>query len=331
MVVSDIARRLNEYVFKAPYHIEKSENGMNNTTTLVTSGDEKYVFRIYNNHKDIAIVQLEHEVLELLHARKPNFKVPLPVRNRHEHTVTIAADGTLSALFHYIDGDRPSIDNIEHIAALGKTAGLLSAELQHIKPSYRPVYAPYYELESTYAAMNESAFTRLTEGSEALAARKESIRLLQQERQLLEAQYMTMSQLPQQWIHGDLVFNNSVAIGADIVGVLDFEFVTIDARAMELAVIAVDLLKASPLTSVEKMNRLCEQFRATVDLTEQELQLLPSLMKLRLLDVALHFAIRYRDGLDPEHVLCEIIDQSAAGCRWLNERKQLTAFIGGKS
>ncbi|WP_424768912.1 phosphotransferase [Paenibacillus sp. sgz302251] len=310
---------LDEYAFQAPYQIEHRESGMNNTTRMITAGADRFVLRVYNNHKDADIVRLEHEVLSELSSKSPPFRVPVPVRNKHDDTVCSAADGTLAALFYYIDGERTTAANNQHVFALGKTSGLLTRALSEIKPDRTPLYSPYYSLEDTYSAMEEMAFLALPEQCEGLAARRDSFILLQSERDKLKPECEIIAQLPKQWIHGDLVFNNTVSQGDEIVGVLDFEFTTVDVRAMELAVIAADLIKASDPEFPDKLKLLLNGYSEAFQLSEIELGKLPVLMKLRLLDVALHFALRYRDGLDRDDVLCGIIDQSAFGCKWINE------------
>lgn len=315
----DFTRYLNEYSFHESCEVELRESGMNNTTRIISSGGERYVLRIYNNHKDADIVRVEHEVLEELQKQELPFQVPIPVRNKRGDTVSISEDGTLSSLFHYIEGDRPSVTNAAHVYALGKTAARLTYALSRIQPARKPLYNPYFLLEDTYAAMDNTTFLSMTQRSEALAARRSSFAVLQEERQKLKADCESIAGLPQQWIHGDLVFNNTVSQGEAITGVLDFEFSTVDVRAMEVAVIVVDLIKPDDPSCTGNVRRLLEGYRDSFQLSDQELRKLPALMKLRLLDVALHFAVRLRDDLDSEDVLCGIIDQTAFGFKWIND------------
>ena len=312
---------LNKYELERPLTVENRESGMNNTTRIVAAGDgRKYVLRIYNNHQDSNIVRLEHEVLKELSARPLPFRIPVPLPNKLGDTVSVAEDGKVSALFRYIEGKRPSAQVEAHIRALGKAAGELTAALGQIRPDSKPLYSPYFLLESTYEGMDCDAFTGLAERSEALAARRGSLLALQREREALQASTEGIRHLPQQWIHGDIVFNNTVAQEDVIVGVLDFEFCTVDARAMELAVIAADLVRTEhqASTSVRRIKLLLDGYGGAFRLTDEELAALPTLMKLRQLDVALHFACRYRDGLDGEEVLAGIIDQSAHCCNWVD-------------
>ncbi|CAM4434513.1 homoserine kinase type II [Paenibacillus endophyticus] len=310
---------LNEYHFPEPYEVNQRDSGMNNTTRVILSGNERYAFRIYNNHKDVEIVRLEQEVLSALAQQSLPFQIPVPVRNKRGDTLSIAEDGTLSALFHYIDGDRPTASNPEHVYALGQIAALLANALESIKPDRLPLYSPYYELEYTYAAMDEAAFLSMADRSDALRARSINFEYLQRERNLLKEVCVELEGWPKQWIHGDLVFNNTVSRENAIIGVLDFEFATMDVRAMELAVIIVDLLKPEDAELKMKIQLLVNGYKSICPLTAEELQLLPRLMKLRLLDVALHFAVRFRDQLDKDDVLCQIVDQSAFGCKWITE------------
>lgn len=179
---------LNKYELERPLTVENRESGMNNTTRIVAAGDgRKYVLRIYNNHQDSNIVRLEHEVLKELSARPLPFRIPVPLPNKLGDTVSVAEDGKVSALFRYIEGKRPSAQVEAHIRALGKAAGELTAALGQIRPDSKPLYSPYFLLESTYEGMDCDAFTGLAERSEALAARRGSLLALQREREALQA------------------------------------------------------------------------------------------------------------------------------------------------
>ncbi|WP_171056045.1 phosphotransferase [Paenibacillus sinopodophylli] len=315
----DFTAYLNAYLLAEPYEVEQRESGMNNTTRIITSRNERYVLRIYNNHKDADIVRLEQEVLSALQQEELPFRIPVPILNKNGDTLSISEDGTLSALFHYIEGDRPEVTIPAHVHALGETAALLTSSLREIQPIRKPLYSPYYELNKTYASMDVQAFLAIASRSVALAARQSSFEMLQRERDGLAEICAELASWPMQWIHGDLVFNNTVSRGDAIIGVLDFEFATMDVRVMELAVIVVDLLKPNDGELSAKIKLLLKGYLNKGELTDLELQYLPACMKLRLIDVALHFAVRLNEGLDQEEVLCQIVEQSAFGCEWINE------------
>lgn len=317
----DLSLFLDQYEFAAPYEVENRESGMNNTTRMVSAGVDRFVLRVYNNHKDAEIVKLEHEVLKALQEKSQAFpyQIPIPVQNKNGETLCIAMDGTIGALFRYINGERPSSSNDSHVFALGKAAAHLTIALSEIDLLRDPIYTPYYLLESTYASMDANTFIAMAERSKELAARRACFIRLQEERNRLISVCDDIDKLPKQWIHGDLVFNNTVAEGDEITGILDFEFSTIDVRAMELAVIVVDLIRAEDPAFAARVKLLIQGYLKFAPLTDEEMKYLPSLMKLRLLDVALHFAVRLKEGLDEEHVLCRIIDHSDFALSWIKE------------
>ncbi|MDQ0057983.1 phosphotransferase [Paenibacillus harenae] len=313
----DFASFLEQYSFKDEWRIEHKESGMNNTTRMVTAGNERFVMRIYNNHKDSGIVALEHEILDWLQTKALPFQVPLPIHNGNGTTLTRIEDGTIASLFRYIEGERTDAATERHVYLLGRAAGELSAALSDARPSRQPLYSPYYELEETYAAMDEESFINLSERSNELLARRESMTRLMNERRYLKPLSIRIAELPKQWIHGDLVFNNTLVRDGAMSGVLDFEFCTVDVRAMELAVTAVDMIRPDRGDLLDRIKLLFAGYSEVIRLSDREMELLPAMMKLRLLDVALHFAIRFKDGLDADEVLCGIIDQSVYGCEWV--------------
>lgn len=313
----DFASFLEQYSFKDEWSIEHKESGMNNTTRMVTAGNERFVMRIYNNHKDSGIVALEHEILTWLQTKALPFQVPLPIHNRKGTTLTRIEDGTIASLFRFIEGERADADTERHVYLLGRAAGELTAALSGARPSRQPIYTPYYQLEETYAAMDEESFLLLSEQSKELFARRDSLTSLMNERRNLKPLSIRIGELPKQWIHGDLVFNNTLVRDEAMSGVLDFEFCTVDVRAMELAVTAVDMIRPGREDVLERIKLLFAGYSEVISLSNLEMELLPAMMKLRLLDVALHFAIRFQEGLDADEVLCGIIDQSAYGCKWV--------------
>ncbi len=319
----DFEPYLARYDLALPCRVEQGESGMNNTTRIVHAGDSRYVLRIYNNHKDADIVRLEHSVLLELQSRPLPFCIPIPVPGKDGSTVTVMEGGTVAALYRYIEGERPVSAHSPHVYALGRAAAQLTRALGAIEPGREPLYSPYFELESTYAGMSPAGFLGLTDRYAELEARKDSFVMLQAERELVHALSGELALLPRQWIHGDVVFNNTVCEGDEIVGVLDFEFVAVDARAMELAVILADIIRPGDPDCTEKVERLMDGYMHSFTLSEKEKHALPVLVKLRLLDIALHFAIRLRDGLDQPSIMAGIVDHASFGCKWVNENKEV--------
>jgi homoserine kinase type II len=277
---------------------------------------------MYDNHQDREIVMLEHEVLRFLGESEFPLQVPQPVVNRAGETVTAASTGKLASLFRYIDGSRPSSSNDRHVHSLGYAAGLLSRSMAQLQMTSEPQYKPYYELMQSYEGWTDEKVMETATCYSYDDSVIDAIQRVLADRADLAPVLTTLSKLPHQWIHGDLNFSNAVAVGDEVVGVLDFEFCTIDLRAMEPSVVMVDFIHAS--RSNEQCLRAIDTFSSgfgeSLRLTREEALAIPFLMKLRMLDVFLHFAIRCADGLDAPNVWEGQIKHADAVCRWIDER-----------
>ncbi|SFE58057.1 homoserine kinase type II [Paenibacillus algorifonticola] len=330
MIQHDFSTFLDQYELGVPWEIAAGDSGMNNTTRIVQAGNNRYVLRIYNNHQNKSTVLLEHEVLfGLLEQGNRHFDIPKPVANRAGQTVTEAKDGKLATLCHFIEGKRPSVENISHIKGLGIATAALCKGLNAIRPQGEPIYDPYYKLEQSYEAISIPAMLDIASEAGLLPEFEEQVVCLQQERELLQNDLKSIAELPRQWIHGDLNFSNSVARGDAIVGLLDFEFCTVDVRAMELAVVIVDLIDWADEGQLERIALFCEGFGSELRLTAEEASGITLLLKLRMLDVALHFMTRWREQLDEAAVLQKIVIQAAKIVKWTgsNERHLKALFL----
>ncbi|OBR66956.1 hypothetical protein A7K91_21755 [Paenibacillus oryzae] len=307
-----------------PLELTEGESGMNNVTVMGSSGGESFVLRVYNNYGNMEAVKLEHEMLDKLDKRSElPFLVPRPLVNEAGETVVELSDGRAGAVFRYIEGARPSGASERDAFQLGEAAGRLINTIKDMELIGKPQYSPYYALADSYAAMTGEKMAALSGASPLLEGKGEALAAIQLHREATERQCPEVAALPQQWIHGDLVFNNALSDGSRITGILDFEFVTVDCRAMELAVLIVDLIKPWNRDAAASIRAVIQGFTSQVSLNKEELRLLPVLIKLRLLDVALHFAVRFSDGIDSGEVLAGIIDDTMYGLHWLEQHSVL--------
>jgi len=286
-------------------------SGMNNTTRIIRDGNKQYNLRIYNNHQDKSKLQFEHEVLQRLQSETPlHIMSPIPVLNRFDSTITQLSNGKLVAMFHYIEGERPSKDSIEHIAWLATAAAKLSKGLASLTIDTKPDYSPYYEIATNYEPLNEDRIEMICSTNESLSKLKPHLLRIMHERVLLESLRSDFAALPQQWIHGDINCSNALCNSDKVVAILDFEFVTKDARVMELAVLLAELIKPNTNNLTYTLQLVKSAFIKEIPLEDEELNLLEQLVKLRIVDVALHFIGRYEEGLDDETVLTAIITKA---------------------
>lgn len=317
-----LADILSQYPINGQWHAIDRESGMNNTTRLIETDTVRYAIRLYDNHQDSEIVRLEHEMLRFLVESNFTLQVPEPVRNTAGETVTAASTGKLASLFRYIDGNRPSSSNDKHVHSLGYAAGLLSRSMAQFQTHSDPQYKPYYELMQSYEGWTDEKVMAAAARCSYDAGVTAAIQRVLAVRNVLEPTLMILKKLPHQWIHGDLNFSNAVAVGDDVVGVLDFEFCTVDLRAMEPSVVMVDFIHASRSNDQRMMaiDTFASGFGEALRLTVEEAEAIPSLMKLRMLDVFLHFANRCAEGLDAPDVWKGQILHADAVCQWIDAR-----------
>lgn len=314
---------LAQYVWQGKPRVIPGPSGMNNTTVMIEDDQDKRVVRIYNNHADRSKLQFEHTMLAELKQTRLAIATPQPIANKQHSIITQLQNGKLAAAFVYIDGERPSAENMQSMVSLADAAAQLSKAFAQLQIEEAPAYTPYYELESNYPPFDNNALQVLLEDAQ-LAKQKDELLLIQAERVELEQLKPQLQVLPHQWIHGDLNCSNSLAIRQSIVAVLDFEFVTWDLRAMELAVLLSEMIKPTTEQLEPRLEAMLQAFIATVPLQKEELTLLPALIKLRSVDVAMHFIERFKQGLDSPEVLCGIIAHAAYVITCMNQLKLVT-------
>ncbi|NOU68550.1 phosphotransferase [Paenibacillus sp. LMG 31461] len=310
--------------------------GMNNTTRFVEVEDRTYVLRLYETHRDRDKIKFEHNVLLRLAEMKEElpFEIPMPLELPTGGTVVTLADddqdGKLAALFTFTEGHNPIELSLSQLQEMGKAAGQLSASLAKISIGDKPEYAPYYEIEHIHPSCKPDAIRAFAlQPPEPFIAQQEELAYIFNRYMALYSAIPTIRQLPHQLVHGDINGSNMlVDDDGRFVAILDFEFVTIDARVMELAVCLSDLI--DPMLPEDSLRRKSKAFYdgfcQFVQLTQEEIKILPLLIELRRLDVFIHFLGRYLDGVDPQGVLVDIIGNTYEKTKWLQEHNTLLRF-----
>jgi len=282
--------------------VRAGASGMNNTTRFVERRGRRYVLRVYETHRDEEKARYEHAVLRALEGRPLPFAVPQPVRTPGGDTVARLADGRLAALFRYIDGEAPSFEKPAALRSFGRAAAALSEALADVRVAAAPAYRPYYELDATHPSCAPADVDRFCEAPPAeFADLADALQRIRQELADIRRAIPAMRALPHQLVHGDLNASNALAApgGDDIAAILDFEFATFDLRAMEPAVCLSDLADVESDEAVlARMSAFVSGYASVSRLSREEAESLPLLLRLRRLDVVLHFLGRYRDGVD---------------------------------
>lgn len=297
--------------------------GWNNTTCFIhrVRENRRSVMRMYNTHRDKGKIQFELAVLNSLPQMPLSFKIPVPIISTSGDHVVQLSDGSdrYACLFAYIEGVRPEADSIQSVLSFGEKTGELVNALAVCSVGMDPVYPPYYELLQSYPLCSEAFVLDVCQRPpQPLSDLREALLILEEAYVDICGRLDSLKKLPQQLVHGDLNCSNLLVDAEEsskVVALLDFEFCTRDVRAMEPAVVISGFLGSE--FERELIKRFCEGFACRVRLSSEEITAIPFLMRLRMVDVFLHFMSRYIEGTDDVNVLREQVGSLAAGCKRL--------------
>jgi homoserine kinase type II len=282
------------------------------TENLVHAADniERVILRIYNNGGKRDRVAFEHKVLRALaESGDMSFRIPEPLLalDGTSDTYTFVDDRIVS-MFRLIPGVCPDVG---HAYEFGMAAGELSARLRTLTTTILPAYdgrmrnpveaasllslptKPYCDLYGVHDAVDRNSFIVAMEGSDFDGVR-DAATYLKNEVLLLETELEAFRnlELPMQIIHGDLVYNNVLydPSSKKVTGLIDFEFTSLDWRAMELAICL------SKYAQEHNSRQLFQDFVAGYAkwgrLSKDEIQCVPALIILRLLSNVVYFVGR---------------------------------------
>ena len=316
--------------------LQPTEHGSNNWVYYVdvsSSQDciltERFVLRLYNNNQSTDRVKAEHAVLKSLCATKASFDVPqlVPVPGDNTATYIVLECGMCACLFKLLPGISPGGDT-KYTQAMGQATGELMQVLALLYSdidtavdtrSYGP--APYYDLWHVHASITKESFYSFCEGCEELKGVKEEFTMLLDALKVVETEIEEWnarkeSLFPLSFVHGDLVTDNfMVSNGNSVTGIIDFEFVGVDWRIMELATSLSKFPEdEEPLHNLSLFARgFCAAFPEG-KLNPVEVDALPSMIRLRMVSNVIYFAGRALSG---EAGVSYLVDRVPGYCRRL--------------
>ncbi|SDD42280.1 homoserine kinase type II [Paenibacillus sp. UNCCL117] len=304
----------------ASYTLHAGPSGMNNTTRLAEADGERYVLRVYETHRDASRVEFELDVLKSLSGLALPFHTPVPVAARSGEPWALTGDGKIAVLFRYIEGERPSLRSRSGPFSFGQTTAWLTQALEKTVAAAPPAYPPYYELDQASSAYSLGEALRFcAEPPELFTTETEALQSIGAWLANYRRQLPQLKTLPHQLIHGDLNHTNMLGrADGTITAVLDFEFVTVDLRAMEAAVALSDLINGEPKDDAlwPAVESFVRGYAGVSKLSRAEAEALPLLIQLRRVDVFLHFLYRYWDGIDGADTVIRQIRSAGASLAW---------------
>ena len=319
------------------FTLRDTSGGVNNHVRYVDcENGERYVVRLYNNGQETDRVAFEHAVLAAVEPRvresDAGFVVPraLRAKNGSGETYAVLPSGDCASVFELIPGSLPKTRFAD---AVGEATAALSACMEEAEADVRAVYptSPTSVYRNIFGAFEKKggsreAFFTEAETNPGLDGVRDAVTRLLDFIRALEnrlAEIERAGGLPETLIHGDVHYDNSLAdeTTGRVTGIIDFEFASYDWRMMEAAAGLSKYVGEKDPTPyvVDYIAGYCR--RATP--TEAEIDALPDLIKLRVLETVVYFVARSAAGEDDISQLALRAENYAARVAWIDANAQV--------
>jgi len=311
---------LTQYFSEKNWELKPVPGGLNNLTRFVNTPNETFVVRIYQNGYGIEKVKYEIETLRRLHSILFSFQTPKVFLSLKGEDFVVTPNGNQAVMFTLISGHLPDETNLKHIKEFGRAAGELTTGWKDLKIDMPCPTFPYYELYKIHPLVPNKETLQKSITSPVFDKMREQADFLYEEIMKLEGAFESYHKiLPKQNLHGDLWMGNCLIENDKITAILDFEFASIDWRALEVAIcVARFALAENPWECFEAF---LQGFSQTCSLLEEEIQAIPALIKLRTLTNVIHFIGRYIEGLDSEEDVTKRLQNYFKRIGWINDNE----------
>ncbi len=259
--------------------------GKNNGNALVRTGAGAFVAKTYVSlsYDDPASIDYEHHLLAWLAGAGLSFDVPMPIAARDGALLVHGPHGPMS-LSRLLPGVRLDALAPDQIELLGATLGELQAALRRYPAAPRPG-RPLFGALFGFPPPPRDPFTLTPEQLGLPSAppydgllrwwREEAARL----RAFVDGPYRA---LPRQLCHNDVTPANVLVAAGRVSAVLDFEFATLAARALDVAMgLRMTTWVWENPEPWDEVRRFCRGYTRWMPLTEAEAEAMSWLMRLR--------------------------------------------------
>ena len=290
-----------------------------------------FVVRLYNNGANVSKVVYEHQILDKLGEMKKGFDTPRPLIEKSTGNTFIALEtGILASIFHVIPGHSPN-GKLKYIHEMGKAAGELlnclhEIYIEHKNQIINPTPPLYCDLWNVHHSVSRDLFHSYCKSSQLLEPYRIEMNHLLHEIACIEKSIVEWQtyDLPVSFVHGDLVTDNFLCLeNGKVTGIIDFEFIGVDWIGMELATCVSKFPEEdNPLDYFRDFfrgfNQVCGGLLGT-----KEIQILPSLIMLRVLSNCIYFVGRVISGESGPEVLLDRIKGYYKRSLWLKAHGHL--------
>lgn len=308
-----------------PCRITKLDEGYMNGTYLIECGDNtKYIGRIYECERNNTPRMIrEIEIAERLSGCGLSFRVPefvaLPDRGG-QRIAAIAQESEsdrYAVLMTCIEGEHPDLNDPSHQYESGRALAELDIALSQF-PAETGMgrNSSYFEPERFHPLIDR--VERLPELIPADSIKLN--RLAASIDDIFGRLNKTGNGLPRQMIHGDYTNGNRLIRNGKISGIFDFEFHCYEARAMDCAV----AIGGGPSALWQHgvgwniLEAFAQGYFSRLRLQEDEIEAVPTLIRLRRLVMLICFTARYVQGYDHADKIGWMVDWMLKADQWLS-------------
>lgn len=268
---------LSAYDLVPPVHLFSLPELGNSTANVgVRTGAGEFILRTYTPGSEAAAILYEHHLLQWLAGAGLSLAVPVPLLARNGESLVRAPLGWQSLAVR-LPGSRLDRHNLGHIEAFGAALGGLHTALVRYPSLSRPGVEPNGALEWTVAALPGAGQLPVEPAYDALLGwwREELLQL----QTWIAGPYR---RLPWHVIHNDFIPNNVLVHADRVTAVLDFEFATLGARVLDLAIGLRNMLRPWENPDPwETVRHFCRGYRYFIPLSDDEVAAIPWLLRMR--------------------------------------------------
>jgi homoserine kinase type II len=231
--MQDVVELLGAWSFLGNLTVQPTNQGTVNTTFFVETQAGNFVLKLYNDTITNAQIKYEHSLLAHLKSCNLSFAVPAPIATLLGETfILVNQNNSLLrvALLPFISGQSAERKNLAHTYAVGQVLGELHHALAEFDSKGEMAQLPAWGDLFHIHPLVTDPLVALQSLKLPLKEQQYIIKFLTK---IIEAAPNLYKMLPVQTTHADYLSPNILLIGNRVVGVLDFEFATLDLRLMD--------------------------------------------------------------------------------------------------
>jgi homoserine kinase type II len=313
---------VRNYFEEAAYEMDSVPFGLTNLTKIVKINGRKYVLRIYNRHtKQVEGTKLESKITSFLAKKELAFQVPEFVPTLSGHDFVRLSDGSLGAVVIFLEGTNHELTSEQDAAEFGRVVGEMSQALQQFEISQLDDHGlSFSEIYKLHPLADHNAVTAFMENPPFLIP-KESVDFYSDRVISMDKNVSSLSRLPVQLVHHDLLIFNLLSQNNQISGVLDFDFLSVDTSFMEFAICLNHILQMTN-GSMGMTEAFVKSYSSYRKHSLQEMEQLRNLTQMYHLAVLHIYIGQHYAGIDIEQNFNYMLNQFIRRDKWLNEHSQ---------